>query len=507
MNSLEIHSHISNFIHNLKESIDSLKEEDEDTSSGLGRHFMAGTPVSSSIPTSAAATASPRGPPKPTPPPPPSVAIAPVIKIGPDIVMDEEDQVDSGPVNRVVSVNHVVKKATAEKNGGQMYRPILPRPKIAPAPATLLPKSMHMLPAPSVTISPSTGSGARIAHRPLPDPLMAVSSGRNKPGPKPKAVYVHDPKLVVRPDDKFWRVEIPAKTLIVIVQESEIGGGCIKNTKCIECREPLEDYDTLKAHYLQVHPWLWSPKIEPDQEEFIYRGKKPRGSLMGWSYRFYCPIPGCSHHMLYREKWKAKKHQQHFPKLYQLTQHYVKVHAERQLRCPTCPQSFSVHNHLRRHMDMCGLKFPCGTCDSVYNDDSSLMTHCRRKGHIFINPLKTSQQSMVITPVVQQRHLTTADGIAIGAMQEDDEDEELEVDHREESEEAATAASGIGRSTANPAASSGGLSSPPSAAGHQMSAAIALSQLSSGQQLPAQLPPAAKRLKQEDASSSSGKDS
>lgn len=343
-------------------------------------------------------------------------------KIEPECVIEEDQPVASSPV--ISSAKNAATKP--------QFRTILPRPK-----GGVIPRK----------VAAAKKAAEQVIHVP--------------PMPKPayNRVYVHQPKLKIKTEEEFCKIEIPTKTLIVICGEGEIGGGAIKDHKCIECLEPLDDYEELKAHYLQEHPWLWSPKIDPEQEEFIYRGNKPRGKLMGWTYRFYCPIPGCSHHMLYREKWKAKKHQQHFPNKYQLTQHYNKVHAVKELKCARCPQMFASANMLKRHEVMCGIKFPCGTCDVWYNDDVSLMTHCRRKKHVYINPLRTPSQ---VAYHVGDGEQTPGGAVIINVGQMDDVDE---VDVKPGQ--------------------------------HQLTAAIALSQLSNVEAVLTedQLPPTNKRLK------------
>jgi len=186
----------------------------------------------------------------------------------------------------------------------------------------------------------------------------------------------------------YKRVQIPPKTFIVIIEDEDQIIACneslgLKGERCMECHEPCEDFISLKDHYLDRHPWLWGPSYQSSQEPLLIRGKKPRGRLAGWSYIYFCPIPGCGHHVLSDRNTKSRPLHSSpaFPNKHQLAQHYVKVHAHRDRRCQRCSKKFPTEVLLNRHSRHCesaGM-LSCYTCPSTFKDPESLQSHCRRK--------------------------------------------------------------------------------------------------------------------------------
>ncbi|XP_023018616.2 ASCIZ zinc finger protein [Leptinotarsa decemlineata] len=68
-----------------------------------------------------------------------------------------------------------------------------------------------------------------------------------------------------------------------------------------------------------------------------------------------------------------------------LRQHYRKVHAPKTFLCSTCQKSFPCENHLKLHVDYCGIDFTCCDCQSSYTSYETLKTHGRRKKHTILN--------------------------------------------------------------------------------------------------------------------------
>lgn len=88
--------------------------------------------------------------------------------------------------------------------------------------------------------------------------------------------------------------------------------------------------------------------------------------------RFYCPRDTCKYHL---------SASQHFRSMQLLRQHFLKVHAEKTLICPKCPDRFASKTLLNAHSLHCGNSFRCATCDWKYGSHEALSTHCRRKKH------------------------------------------------------------------------------------------------------------------------------
>jgi len=151
---------------------------------------------------------------------------------------------------------------------------------------------------------------------------------------------------------RFKKVEIPQRSMVVLVEEedqivgSELTG--LRDAKCVECFEPLANFTSLKAHYKKSHPWQWGPKWTASQQPFLIQGHKPRGKAKDCSYLYFCPIPGCGHHILNKNKTTT-----FFTNKHLLSQHYVKVHSHRSLKCEGCSKRFPTKVLLNRHASHC----------------------------------------------------------------------------------------------------------------------------------------------------------
>ncbi|CAL8071418.1 unnamed protein product [Orchesella dallaii] len=88
----------------------------------------------------------------------------------------------------------------------------------------------------------------------------------------------------------------------------------------------------------------------------------------------YCQEKNCQYYVEAEKSFKAFKN---------LKQHYHKVHAPRLYECDLCKRTFSTQKVLGSHKLMCGEKYICTTCGSVYTSMEVLQTHCRRKAHVY----------------------------------------------------------------------------------------------------------------------------
>lgn len=106
---------------------------------------------------------------------------------------------------------------------------------------------------------------------------------------------------------------------------------------------------------------------------------------------FHCPVDNCIYHENSTSKF--------FTCLKYLKQHYLKVHAEKIIKCYNCEKCFSNENLKANHAKLCGLKFSCNECGWEYNSKEALQTHGKRKNHKIyteIEPIVSKPQSILI---------------------------------------------------------------------------------------------------------------
>lgn len=91
--------------------------------------------------------------------------------------------------------------------------------------------------------------------------------------------------------------------------------------------------------------------------------------------QYYCPVVKCKYNA-YEENGKN-----HFRSRKYLRQHFLKVHATKDVKCTKCDKQFANETLKMQHERVCGLLFKCRDCEWTYSSRESLLTHCRRKKH------------------------------------------------------------------------------------------------------------------------------
>ena len=131
-------------------------------------------------------------------------------------------------------------------------------------------------------------------------------------------------------------IALPPKSFAVCLDQEEIGSGHIESLNCSECSTPCFSFKTLKNHYLRQHPGLWPcqescrqiPRILFTKPSKAHQNRLPKG----WTYHFYCPIPGCKYHLSQHLEGEGRW----FPSKALLRQHYSKIHAFKSKICQKC---------------------------------------------------------------------------------------------------------------------------------------------------------------------------
>jgi len=98
---------------------------------------------------------------------------------------------------------------------------------------------------------------------------------------------------------------------------------------------------------------------------------------------FYCPVKHCV---------RGQGTKRHFPRMSQLKQHYMTVHAEKKNVCSKCGKGFGLPDTCRRHELKCGQLFIC-SCGCPYTTVEALFTHARRQMHKLPECYTTKKES------------------------------------------------------------------------------------------------------------------
>ncbi|NXD74436.1 ATMIN protein, partial [Eolophus roseicapillus] len=61
-------------------------------------------------------------------------------------------------------------------------------------------------------------------------------------------------------------------------------------------------------------------------------------------------------------------------------EHFMKMHAEKKLKCDKCSNSYGTEWYLKQHIEVCGKTFQC-TCGCPYASRTALLSHIYRTGH------------------------------------------------------------------------------------------------------------------------------
>lgn len=166
-------------------------------------------------------------------------------------------------------------------------------------------------------------------------------------------------------DNPAVTVVLPANLSCVCLSEHDIGATAA-NIKCHLCLSTCQDMDELNKHMTEDH--RVSQVLVGQNITF----EKPDASHTNPA--FFCPMIKCKYHIAESDQTK------HFKTFKLLKQHYIKVHATKQLPCYKCDQKFASKTYLEIHMKNCGTTFAC-QCGARFPVFESLQTHCRRKAH------------------------------------------------------------------------------------------------------------------------------
>lgn len=116
---------------------------------------------------------------------------------------------------------------------------------------------------------------------------------------------------------------------------------------------------------------------------------------------YYCPINKCKYNVLDESGprfFKSKKY---------VRQHFLKVHAEKNVKCAKCSKTFANETLKVQHERSCGDIFRCGDCNWTYSSREGLLTHCRRKRHS-VPPKRTNEKKRDMHKVESVKNLTNA---------------------------------------------------------------------------------------------------
>lgn len=131
--------------------------------------------------------------------------------------------------------------------------------------------------------------------------------------------------------------------------------------------------------------------------------QKPPPQLSNGQKRFCCTVASCCSRDGQPKVFTSQK---------LLTQHFIKVHAEKKYACSKCGKKFGAEWLAKHHEATCGTSWLC-SCSATYQNREALLTHARRHSHTLPFELKRgdaqrrkqlSNQSVqpIIVPVATQ---------------------------------------------------------------------------------------------------------
>ncbi|RWS06649.1 ATM interactor-like protein [Dinothrombium tinctorium] len=89
--------------------------------------------------------------------------------------------------------------------------------------------------------------------------------------------------------------------------------------------------------------------------------------------KYYCSVDGCVF---------SKGMGKFFKRKMLVDQHFLNTHSEKRHICPKCSKPYSIDWQLKHHLKSCGIEWKCLSCDKVYRERLSLITHCKRHSHL-----------------------------------------------------------------------------------------------------------------------------
>lgn len=170
------------------------------------------------------------------------------------------------------------------------------------------------------------------------------------------------------------------KVLKITPKISELTPSTDKKIVCpeINCESTFQNSSRLNFHLKNHHKKVVQPEV--NHKNFIKN--------------FHCPVSECIYH-------ENSTNYRFFTCLKYLRQHFLKVHAEKSIKCDNCDRCFLNENLKLNHQKHCGLKFSCNECGWEYNSKEALQTHGKRKNHKIyteIQPIVTKPRAQLILP-------------------------------------------------------------------------------------------------------------
>lgn len=107
--------------------------------------------------------------------------------------------------------------------------------------------------------------------------------------------------------------------------------------------------------------------------------------------RFFCPEENCKYNENVQHNVRS------FTSKKYLKQHYMKVHAKKNIPCSRCDKIFASLAFKSAHELSCGQEFICTECNWTYKSKEALMTHCRRKSHPYVRQIENVKDFNVPT--------------------------------------------------------------------------------------------------------------
>lgn len=149
----------------------------------------------------------------------------------------------------------------------------------------------------------------------------------------------------------------PELIIKIVSRESDLLAVQVLKCSVTDCKSTFQNKSNLQMHLEKQH-------------KIISKSLFNSSNIV----QYYCPHNNCKYNI-------SQDKEKFFTSRKFLKQHFLKMHAPKNVECKKCNRKFSTNTLKEQHERVCGTLFKCTECEAAYASRECLLTHCRRKNH------------------------------------------------------------------------------------------------------------------------------